>query len=154
MDLSTTPELSQRDIDLILRAGAHALAVENTPALTRFRNGVTDEDAARLIHQIERGARIVMATSGRSWHAVPRRATRAPLTRIVDECLRLGLVYVQSEPTGPSTRRLSLAASITHYRRAPGKTLCSMSSTAPYFRYRLLDDIGLVDCQACGLLHR
>src|SRR5207237_10397118 len=98
-------DLSPADTVLVPRAYSHALADSAIPPALRFRNGVDDLDAARLLLQIERSAVIVQATSGKSWHTVPRGERMPPLTRIVEECLRLGLVYLASVDRGPSVRR-------------------------------------------------
>jgi len=142
-------DLSPADTVLVTRAYSHALADSAVPPALRFRNGVDDLDAARLLLQLERGAVIVQATSGRSWHTVPRGERMPPLTRVVNECLRLGLVYLTSVDRGPSVRRLQLAAAVIHLRKAPNTTTCSASELVPGQRWRTLPDVNMVDCFAC-----
>lgn len=141
-------DLSTEDQILVLRSTAHVLAVSETPPVLRFRDGVTELDAARLILSVERGAVIVQAVSGRSWHAVPRRAGRAPLTRIVEQCLHFGLVYRDSVITGPALRRIQLGAPPIHLRTDHGLA-CRADMVVLGRRWRSLADPRLVDCLAC-----
>jgi len=139
----TDLDLSQRELDLIARAGAHCLADKDTPDATRFRDHVTDLDAARLIHRIERGALVVPA--GRAWHMIGG-WDDIHLTRIVNECLRLGLVEASVGHTGRDIVRTTLIAAPIHLRSGSG-TACAAADSGT--RYRLTDDPGLIDCPAC-----
>jgi hypothetical protein len=139
-----TLDLSQRELDLITRAGAHILAGGDTPGTVQFDAHVTELDSVRLIHQIERGALVVPA--GRAWHMIG--SQRHPhLTRIVNECLRLGLVEASTSYTGPDIVRTALTAAPVHLLAAPGRPACPASD--PNTRYRVLEDPRLLDCPAC-----
>ena len=139
----TDLDLSQRELDLIARAGAHCLADESTPDATRFRNHVTDLDAARLIHRIERGALVVPA--GRTWHMIGG-WDDVHLTRIVNECLRLGLVEASTAHTGRDIVRTTLTAAPVHLRSG---NVPACAAADPGTRYRLVTDPALADCPAC-----
>jgi hypothetical protein len=141
--------LSLEDRRLIERSAAHALADGIGPA---FRNGVTDLDVARLILRLEQGAIVVQAKGGRSWHTLPRGERMPPLTRVVQECLRLGLVYRATIETGPAVRRVQLAAAPIHRRLAPNTTRCNASLLRRGLRWRTTLDARLVDCFACRSL--
>lgn len=153
--MNITDQLSDTERVLIKRAVAHALPEDDAPEVIRFRDGVTDLDAARLIHRIERGAIIVPA--GRTW-VVLGAADRTPhLARIVEECLRLGLVHRCSVQLGKDVIRIQLAAAPVHRCRGgldPNGTLCSMSRLWPAKRYRCTDDPKLIDCFTCKALDR
>jgi len=138
--------LTHEDRRLIDRSACHALADGIGPA---FRNGVTDLDAARLILRLEQGVIVVPAKGGRSWHTLPRGQRMPPLTRVVEECLRLGLVARDTIETGPGVRRIQLAAAPIHRRLAVNTTLCSASNTLPGLRWRTTLDADLVDCFTC-----
>ncbi len=140
----TDLDLSQRELDLIARAGAHCLADESTPDATRFRDHVTDLDAARLIHRIERGALVVPA--GRAWHMIGG-WDDVHLTRIVNECLRLGLVETLVGHTGRDIVRTTLAVAPVHLRAGTAPA-CAAAGPGTR-RFRLTDDPGLIDCPAC-----
>lgn len=152
MDIATFAALSDREESLITRAAAHALADEMAGD-SRFRNGVTDLDAARLIHRIERGALIVPSITGRSWHEVPRGPHMPPLTRVIEECLRLGLVERLTVETAPAIWRTQLQAAPVHIRTTPGAVLCGRHFRAPGKRLRALRDVTLADCAACVHLY-
>jgi hypothetical protein len=72
-----------------------------------------------------------------------------PLTRIVEECLRLGLVQRTTVETAPAIWRTQLEAASVHLRSTGGPTACSAVDLAPQFRYRTVQDVALVDCLAC-----
>jgi len=152
MDIATLAHLSEREQVLIARAASHVLA-DDAAGDSRFRKGVTDLDAARLIHRIERGALIVPSATGRSWHEVPRGPHMPPLTRVIEECLRLGLVERLSVETAPAIWRTQLQAAPVHIRTTPGAVLCGKHSRAPGKRLRALRDATLADCAACVHLH-
>ena len=143
MELLNVADLPQRELDLIARAGAHCLADESTPEAVRFRRGVTDLDAARLIHRIERGALVVPA--GRTWHMIGG-WDDIHLTRIVNECLRLGLVEASVAHTGRDIVRTTLSAAPVHLRV---RDMPACAAADPGTRYRLVVDPRLVDCHAC-----
>jgi hypothetical protein len=147
MDLNYLPDLPQRELDLIARAGAHCLADENTPDAIRFRGHVTDLDVARLIHQIERGALIVPA--GKAWCVRGGRFHDRHLTRIVNECLRLGLVERVTRNTASDVVLTYLIAAPVHLRTGINETRCWDSYLRPGARFRTLDVRRLVDCHAC-----
>ena len=139
----TILDLPQRELDLIARAGAHCLAGAGAPDATRFRNHVTDLDAARLIHRIERGALVVPA--GRTWHMIGG-WDDIHLTRIVNECLRLGLAEASTAHTGRDIVRTTLTAAPVHLRV---RDMPACAAADPGTRYRLVTDPGLADCPAC-----
>jgi len=141
--------LDLTDRRLIDRAVCHSLADGIGPA---FRNDVTDLDAARLILRLEQGVIVVPAKGGRSWHTLPRGQRMPPLTRVVQECLRLGLVSRDTIETGPGVRRIQLAAAPIHRRLAPNTTRCSASMLRRGLRWRTTLDQDLVDCFACKQL--
>ena len=136
-------DLSPAEQTLVIRSAAHCIPEHLIPSRLRFRNGVDDLDAARLLLAVERGTVIVQVASGRSWHTVPRTDRMPSLTRVVEECLRLGLVYRDSVITGPALRRIQLAAAPIHLRGMP----CDMPSN--FRRVRMLADVRLVDCLVC-----
>lgn len=143
-----------REAVLALRAGAHGAEPETLPEPARLRHGTLDLEAARLIHLIEQGNVIVPRSYPRSWRFLDTLMPHMTgLSRIVEECLRVGLVYADVVRTGPSIRRTQLAASVVHLDRG-GRTACNMSDAMPMLRYRLLDDLSLVDCLACENVYR
>lgn len=152
MDIEQLATISEREQNLITRSASHALA-DVVAGDSRFRNGVTDLDAARLIHRIERGAMIVPSATGRSWHEVPRGPHMPPLTRVIEECLRLGLVERLTVETAPGIWRTQLQAAAVHIETAPGHVLCRRHLRAPGKRLRALRDATLADCAACLHLH-
>lgn len=143
LNLDLLGDLPQRELDLIARAGAHCLADGSTPDAVRFRNHVTDLDVARLIHRIERGALVVPA--GRTWHMIGG-WDDIHLTRIVNECLRLGLVEASTAHTGRDIVRTTLTAAPVHLRV---RDMPACAAADPGTRYRLVTDPGLADCPAC-----
>jgi len=147
-----TIEISEKERNLITRAGAHALDPKTAPLHLMLKRSVTDLDAARLIHRLERGAVIVPTSSGRAWHEIPEGPHIPRFTIIVEECLRLGLVRRESIVTGRDRRRIQLAAAMVHLRgRLPWVTACEDDQQ---LRYRVLEDRALVDCLTCLGIHR
>jgi hypothetical protein len=146
-------DLPARDLILVVRAGAHAAPDYELPASAQFRDGVSDLDVARLILRIERGAAVVAGSSGRSWHTVPRGFRMPPLTRVVNEALRVRLVRLDAVRTGPHTVRQQLACAPVHVRdftrTGRRRTACAAWLSEPFVRYRTVDDPGLADCIAC-----
>jgi len=147
-----TIEISEKERNLITRAGAHALDPKIAPLHLLFQRSVTDLDAARIIHRLERGAVIVPTSSGRAWREIPEGPHIPRFTVIVEECLRLGLVHRESIVVGRDRRRIQLAAAMVHLRGehfwAPA---CGYH---PEVRFRILDDPALVDCLTCLGIHR
>lgn len=143
-------DISEREHTLIVRAAAHVIdpLVAGDSA---FQRDVTDLDAARLVHRIERGAIVIPSRTGRSWHEVPDGPYMLHLTRVVEECLRLGIVERLTVQTAPAIWRTQLAAAPVHLCTAPGVARCDAGR--PGKRLRLLDEPGLVDCAACVFLH-
>jgi hypothetical protein len=144
-----TADLTTREQTLLNRAVAHVLADVITPPALAYRNGVTDLDTVRLLMRIESGELIIPGKSGHSWHAVPHGKAMPPLTRIVQECLRLGLVQRTTVETAPSIWRAQLEAAPVHLTDGAGGTACDAAELAPQFRYRRAQDVALVDCLAC-----
>jgi hypothetical protein len=141
----------ERDRALIARAGAHAAEPASLHPYARLQHGVTDLAVARLLRGLETGAEVY--PEGRGWKA--RRESPlgrlSALERVVNECIRTGLVHTATERTGPAAWRTWLVPAITHAhhpedRNRPG---CLADITAGIKRWRLLDDLTLVDCQAC-----
>ena len=153
IDLSTI-DLSDHDRRLITRAGSHALAGECVHPIARFGNHVTDLDVARLMLRLERGSIIVQSAASPAWLALNEIERETHLTRIVNEAIRVGLVYRDTVRTGPSTWRMQLVPARTHLRRGAGRTACPESDEKPYGRYRTVTDPDLVDCSACFARHR
>jgi hypothetical protein len=149
--MNVMDQLSATERVLIARSVAHVLPDEDTPDVARLRDGVTDLDAARLILRIERGALIVPA--GRSWVVLHDANRTLRLARIVEECLRLRLVYRDMIEIGPDVLRCQLAAAPVHHRTGANRTLCPMSLKYPHARYRCVGDSTLVDCLTCRALY-
>jgi hypothetical protein len=146
--------LSDREESLRQRAVAHCLA-ESVAGDATFRDGVDDLDAARLLLDIERGAIYIPNDPGmRSWHAIGGGRPILRLSRVVRECLRLGLVERLTVQTAPSIWRTQLQAAPVHMRTAGRHVLCRTDVSRPSKRLRSLTDPGLVDCAACVFLHR
>ena len=76
------------------------------------------------------------------------------LTRVVEECLRLGLVHRLVRETGPSIYLTFLETAPVHVRRGPGRTLCDAWRFRTDLRFRTVDDAQLADCTACAFLYR
>lgn len=146
--------LAEREQLLILRSALHVVPDESAlPERARFHNKVTELDAARLLHAIERGYMVV--PEDRAWTDLRGTLrTRMPhLTRIVNECLRLGLVSRMSEQIAPDVWRTHLVPAAVHLSAGINRTLCPASAGLS-FRFRLTDDPGLIDCEACQALDR
>lgn len=149
--------LAEREQLLILRSALHVVPDENAlPEWARFHNKVTELDAARLIHAIERG--YVVVPADRAWTDLRGTLrTRMPhLTRIVEECRRLRLVTTVVRATvvrdmGPDIVRVQLVAADVHLVAGPNRPACGQSGMA---RFRLTDDPGLIDCKACRAMDR
>lgn len=152
-----TVELTAHDLDLVDRAAAHAMAEYVLPAAARFQRNVTDLDVARLILALERGTVIVPSATGRSWHTVPRGDRMPPLTRVIEEAMRVGLVHPDTVKIGDIARTQLVAAPV-HLRvqidRNRRGTACRASQDIPFGRFRTLDNRDLVDCSACLMAHR
>lgn len=143
---------------MIIRAGAHALAETVAPEGLRFADGVIDLHAARLIHQIERGA-IFTHNINNTWMDLSGRfrTSKPSLTTIVRECLRLHLVELIGVETAPGIWREQLDAAIVHLHRPtmPRLPLCSAATFLnETVRWRTLDDPAYADCLACLHLYR
>jgi hypothetical protein len=145
--------LPEREQTLILRSAAHIADESRLPAWAQLCNHVTDLDVARLIHAIERGT--IVISHGAAWTDLTGelRARTPHLTRIVNECLRLGLVTRTSKQTAPDIWRTWLVAAPVHYGRSAGVPACHRGRTRP-IRYRMSDDLTLIDCDACLRAHR
>lgn len=141
--------LPDREKILILRSVTHVAAEEKLPEALHFHNRVTDLDAARLIHQIERGAIVVQQGAAWTDRGGTLRKQMPHLTRIVNECLRLGLVHQNSREMAPGVWLTWLEAAPVHLIRGDNRTACDASRRVRAARFRLTDDIGLVDCHAC-----
>lgn len=156
--MTTADHLSQRELDLIERAGAHAVAECLLAEAARFRDGVTDLDVSRLIHRIERGQTFVPAAAPGCWTLLTGRGPRfTGLSRVVREAMRVGLVHEDTVRTGPDVVRTILVAAPVHLRHPTlvrGQTACTASAQVPYGRFRTLPDRDLVDCSACLMVHR
>ena len=153
-DLSLTiAGLPEREQTLILRSAAHIADESRLPAWAQLCNHVTDLDVARLIHAIERGT--IVYPHGAAWTDLggDLRKRMPHLTRIVNECLRLGLVERTSEQTAPDIWRTWLVAAPVHYDNGDHVPACHRGRTRP-IRFRLSQDPALVDCQACLGAHR
>lgn len=140
--------LPEREQILILRSTCHVADEARLPEALHFCNHVTDLDVARLIHAIERGA--VVVEHGKAWVDLggALRARMPHLTRIVRECLRLGLVTRTSRELAPDIWQTWLIAAPVH---------CDCGHpclTRPGRRVRLADDLALVDCEACLKDHK
>ena len=145
--------VSEREEELILRAGLHSAAPSSLPETERLGRGVSDLDVARLVHQIERGNIIYPSRSHQTWRSTgPMAKTRRSLTTVVSEALRLGIVHIVTDHTSPHTYRTRLAAAITHARRrgTVNQPACGVLVVKPV-RWRLLgtEQLAFVDCQAC-----
>ena len=142
--------LSTHEADLITRAGAHAAAEATLAPYARFTNDVTDLDAARLIHLLERGALVVPHV--RAYVMFRGRTPMPHLTRTVIECLRLGLAVQETLPTAPDIYRTQIRPAKMHLRAgAVNQPRCHDTAA---LRYRTLDDLDLVDCAACLRMHQ
>lgn len=143
--------LPEREQTLILRSACHVADESRLPEALRLCNRVSDLDVARLLHAIERGAVVVQRDSAWADLTGDLRARMPHLTRIVNECLRLGLVTRTSRQVAPDVWRTWLVAAPVHCGGAGGPH-CGRTRRAQ--RYRLADDLSLVDCEACLSAHR
>lgn len=145
--------LPEREQILILRSVTHVADESRLPAWAQLCNRVTDLDVARLIHAIERGT--IIYSHGAAWTDLggDLRARMPHLTRIVNECLRLGLVERTSEQTAPGIWRTWLVAAPVHCNGGANIPTHHRGRTRP-IRYRLSSDLALVDCDACLRAHR
>lgn len=141
---------------LILRAGTHAMHQHLLSPQARLQGGVSDLHVARLIHHLEKGGSVLPSPSWRSWvleGADEKKLWRKPsITRVVQECLRLGLVRTATELTAPSVYRTQVVPALTHARSGTDHTRPACRAYDPHtLRWRLLDRDHLmyVDCQAC-----
>jgi len=157
----TIAELAPKDQGLVIRASAHAAAEAMLLPGSRFQEGVTDLEVARVLSALERGALIVPSASrpnrwmlgvgtpnplvGMESNAGPR-----PLSRIVAEMIRLGLAYPRTERTGPASYRTYLEPAMVHLRGPVWRLPMCGGPSSTIKRYRLVDDLTLVDCQSCA----
>jgi len=155
-----TGPLTEEEKGLIDRAGSHAVAETALDYDRQLHHGVTDLDVAVLLLFLDRGGEIIPGLKRDTWRApagsplkgengvYPRRS----LSRVVNEAIRLGLVFVASEQVFPDVWHTYLAPSLTHMRSRfnPLAPACSRPINS-IKRYRLLDHdhLALVDCQAC-----
>ena len=148
--LSALAEISDRERLLLYRSVLHCTD-QPLPEWAQFHNRVTDLDAARLIHAIERGA--VVHPHGAAWlDTTGRLRAKMPhLTRIVNECLRLRLVEQATEPIGPDVWRTRLQTARVHLLAGINRPACTQRGSV---RFRLTDDPALIDCPACQALDR
>lgn len=145
--IADLPEWEQR---LILRSSAHVVPDESRlPETLHFREHVTELDAARLIHAIERGVTYVPSCTHDGWASVAPTPGFPYLSRVVRECLRLGLVRRVSEEVAPDIWRTTLVAAPVHLAVPDYRAACSAHVRTPHRRLRLSDDLALVDCMAC-----
>jgi hypothetical protein len=144
-------DISERERLLLYRSVAHCTAQE-LPEWAQFHNHVTDLDAARLVHAIERGA--VVVEQGAAWTDTTGalRARMPHLTRIVNECLRLRLVRRAGQQIAPDVYRTRLQTADVHLEAGVNKPQCHAGNT--HVRFRLTDDPALIDCKACLDLDR
>jgi hypothetical protein len=145
--MATLPEREQL---LCLRAVLHC-TLQELPVWAQFSNHVTDLDAARLIHSIERGALYVPSSTHDGWASLAPTRGFPHLTRVVNECLRLRLVKRVTAKTGSDVWRTMLGTAPVHLEAGINRPACGESGS---IRFRLTDDIGLIDCQACLALDR
>lgn len=144
--------LAEREQILILRSALHVVPDENTlPVQAQFANKVTELDAARLIHAVERGCTVVERERVWTDLAGTLRARMPHLTRIVNECLRLRLVVRTTRMIAPDVWRIRVIAAPVHLRAGENRPACIDRPTA-VIRYRVTDDSGLIDCKACLVL--
>lgn len=143
--------LSEREQHLILRSVLHCTDQE-LPEQAQFHNHVTDLDAARLILAVERGTIVVQRDTAWTDFTGTLRARMPHLTRIVNECLRLRLVVRHTEHIWPDVWQTKLAAAPVHLEAGVNRPACVRPGEVA--RYRLTDDIGLIDCKACLDLDR
>jgi hypothetical protein len=138
----------EREQAIIIRAGAHAADPEALHPSARLRRDVTDLAVAVLLRALENGIRVW--PEGDTWKSTEKMPLGA-LRRTVNECLRLGLVHTHGERTGPSSWNLWLVPAITHAHHPEDRNhpACLADAVAGIKRWRLLDDLTLVDCQAC-----
>lgn len=142
-------QLPEREQLLILRSCCHEADERWMPVAVQFCQKVSVLDAARLIHAIERGATVV--EHDRVWTDLggSLRARMPHLTRIVNECLRLGLVTRTSTETFPDVWLTRLATAPVHFSAGLNTTRCPASRNGQTRRFRLTEDPALVDCKAC-----
>lgn len=155
MDLTEVlSTLSEHEQHLMLRSVLHCTSAE-LPEWAQLHNHVTDLDAARLIHAIERGFTIVQ--EGAAWTDLrgTLRAKMPHLTRIVNECLRLRLVERRSHELAPDVWRVWLVAAPVHLETGwINRPACLNVPNRTMMRFRLTADPALIDCKACLALDR
>jgi len=141
----------ERDRALIERAGAHAAEPASLHPYARFQHGVTDLAVARLLRGLETGVEVY--PEGRGWKARGESplGRLSALERVVNECIRVGLAHTATERTGPAAWRARLVPAPTHARHPEdgNRPACLADYSAGIKRWRLLNDLTLVDCQAC-----
>lgn len=155
--ITATTNLPERDRNEIIWAGAHAAAEITLDWDQQYQDGVTDLDMARLLRGLDQGALIVPSRNINRWRSEgpsPLRSERGyarrALTTVVNEAVRLGLAFIQRDRTGPATWRTYVASAPVHMRSRfnRARPACGGPNTT-IKRYRLVDDLTLVDCQAC-----
>jgi hypothetical protein len=152
----STRNLSEKERALVIRGGGHAMAEAALEPEARLKEGVTDLEVAILLAALEDGLRIHPSRTLTRWTAVGgsplkvgTRYIRRGLSTVVNEALRLGLVHLVAERTGPAMVLTYLVPAIVHaHGDRPGEPLCGRPSTT-IKRYRLVADLVYVDCQAC-----
>lgn len=157
-----TGPLTEAELAAIDRAGSFAVADAVLDYDRQLHNGVTDLDMARLLLALDQGAEIVMggrtdrwlAPAGSPLKGMDGRYQRRSLSKVVNEAIRLGLVFVATDhPDGiPALVRTFIVPSLTHVRSRFNRLapMCARPTNS-IKRYRLLDPshLVLVDCQRC-----
>lgn len=138
----------RQDVIEVLRATAHVQPAADLPPAGRFKQGVTDLDAARVLRALENGTEVLQG--GRHvWFAapaMPRPFTAPMLALVVQELIRTGLAFGISEELNRSTWRVRVIPALIHVRR-PGTQRPACSARRP--RYRLVENTQAASCPDC-----
>jgi hypothetical protein len=133
----------------VQRSAAHVVPEGTLTALQRPQGAVSDLNIARLMRALESG--VLVYQGGRyGWKCdggLP--LAQRTLGNTVTEAVRVGLVRAISEPTGPQVRKVFVVPAPVHLRTMPSRPLCRWNEPPGVIRYRLTDDRGLADCDAC-----
>lgn len=144
---------ARQDPRAVARAVAHALPASMLGPAQRFQGEVDDLMVARLMRALDAGVEVHQG--GRYGWQAPQDSplNQRRLGGTVAEALRTGLVRALSEPVGPQIRKVYVVPAPVHLRASGGPSAPRCRRYDPPngspMRFRLVDEIDLVDCRTC-----